>query len=926
MKRSAARFLPTLLALVTVVLAGFTAAGVQRIISLDTSASSLAMVEEFRTSPSDPATNAALPEKIDKIALDLNSAAVERDLASRRLAMFGMAFFMSIGLLVISLLVAERNARNLLRLARSARRDADRTRAQLVEAVENINEGFVLYDSADRLVLCNRKFREAYKIVADLLSPGVTSEEILRAATQRGQFPMAGDKVEEWVANRMAQRRRFDPPFEQQLAGGRWHMVSDRATRDGGLVGIRTDITELKRREIELREARQRLEDQADRMRALAEEMQQAKAVLQDAIESINEGFCLYDVHDRLVMSNSRYLDMHDRIREQIAPGVAYGDITRAAILTGAMIVTDPVDAAIANRNRIRHDLEDSSVEEQFDNERWIRVSTRRMRNGGIVSVFADISEMKQREFALTSAHARLERQTQEMTGLADAAQRANRAKSDFLAMMSHEIRTPLNGVISALHLVREQNLAQSERHLISTARSGAQSLLAILNDILDMSKIEAGMLTLDQRSFGIHSLIENVVALCRLQAESKGLTFGASISPDLPDFVAGDADRIRQMALNYVTNAIKFTETGSVEIHVSPAGSSSDLVRFEVVDTGIGIPYAKQGQVFRDFVQLDQSIRRRHGGTGLGLAITRRLARLMGGNVGFTSETDRGSTFWFDVPLARAEAPVCEEPAEAIVRESREQAAIAAIGMNVLLAEDNDTNRYLATLLLERMGCAVVAVCNGAEAVEAATHTCFDAVLMDISMPVMDGLEATRRIRATGFAAPIIALSANTGAEFEIECRQAGMVGYLTKPIDLSALRHRLATIATEKSHGGPLGVDLASAEPDSLDRVFSDLGPVAFQRIVASCRNDINAELATLLEGWRNFPNTDGKDAMTRAAHKLVSLAATIGATELTRLSRLIEAGDISATDQDAFARVAQASLQTLSTRASQMTARAA
>ena len=350
MSRTKARFLPTLLTLVTVVLAGLTAAGVHRLVSLEpgTSAGALA---ELRAAASLPEEEARA--RVEAIATAAVAREASHDRAVQRIATLGGALFAAFALLIASLIAAERNARNLLRLARTARAEADRARSQLVEAVENISEGFVLYDSEDRLVLCNRRFREAYRIVADVLRPGVTSEEILRAATERGQFPQAEDK-ETWIANRLAQRRRFDPPFEQQLAGGRWHMVSDRPTRDGGLVGIRTDITELKRREIELREARRGIEQQAERARSLAEEAQQAKAVLQDAIESVNEGFCLFDRDDRLVMCNSRYLDLHGAIRDAIRPGASFAEITRAAIEKGAMTAHEPLGAAVARREAIQ--------------------------------------------------------------------------------------------------------------------------------------------------------------------------------------------------------------------------------------------------------------------------------------------------------------------------------------------------------------------------------------------------------------------------------------------------------------------------------------------------------------------------------------------------------------------------------------------
>ena len=928
MQRSPARFLPAFLTLVTLAFAIFAAGSVRTLMAIDSSATTGNASAAPRAAVDGDAGTDAIAAGLASLARETAALGERRAAASQRITTLGIGFFASLCLLVFSFVSAERASRRMLAMARAARLDADRSRAQLVEAVENINEGFVLYDNDDRLVICNRKFREAYKIVADLLRSGVTSEQILRAATERGQFPQAGDDREGWIARRLEQRRRFAPPFEQQLAGGRWHMVSDRSTRDGGLVGIRTDITELKRRESELREARLGLEEQAERTRVLAEEARAAKDVLQDAIESINEGFCLFDADDRLVMCNSRYRDLHQRAAGAIRPGASFAEITRAAIESGHLIVAEEAGHAIAEREHARRNLEDSSVEEQFDDDRWIRVSTRRMRNGGIVSVFADITEMKRREFALTSAHARLERQTREMSDLAETAHRANRAKSEFLAMMSHEIRTPLNGVISALNLVGDGASTGEDRELVATARSGARSLLSILNDILDMSKIEAGMITLECRPFGVRDLVANVVALCRAEADARGLSIGFDIRADVPEFVRGDASRVRQMVLNYVTNAIKFTDRGGVEIHVARA-AGQDSLRFEVVDTGIGIPGDKHGQVFRDFVQLDQSIRRRHGGTGLGLAITRRLARVMNGAVGFASEAGRGSTFWFEAPLPAASAPAADELPP---RPLAGAAAATFAGLRVLLAEDNETNCYLAHLMLERMGCEVDDVRDGAAAVHAISASAYDLVLMDISMPVMDGLEATRLMKASGSSVPVIALSANTGPEFEAACLRAGMKGCLTKPIDIDALREALASIADE-SRPRPRRREETPREPardglfdpGQLDRVYEDLGPRAFERIVAGCLADIEGELGALREAWSAGPGQPDAGAARRAAHKLVSLASTVGARELSRLSRLAEEGNLGDAERETFDSVATLSVRLLTECAARMASRA-
>jgi signal transduction histidine kinase len=564
---------------------------------------------------------------------------------------------------VAGLLVQLRDARKGSRTTQTERARTDADHARLIEAIENLNEGFVLFDADDRLVICNQRFRETYREIGDRLAPGLAYADVKRLGAERGLFPEAENEIDEWVARSMGERQRFTP-HEQRLSGNRWIMVSNRPTRDGGFVGVRTDITELKRREQELQLARANLEGQAERMRGLAEEAQIAKGVLQDAIESINEGFSLYDENDRLVMCNSRWLDLHARIRDRIKAGVAFADILRAAIGSGQLVAREDIEAEVRERIAARRHAERTTLEEQFDDDRWIRVSTRRMSGGGIVSVLNDITALKQREFALNSARARLEKQAGEMSTLAEAAQRANRAKTEFLAMMSHEIRTPLNGVIGALGLVADEKLPTRAIDLVDTARVSAHSLLAILNDVLDMSKIEAGKLELEPAPFRLRDLVDGVASLCRVQAGAKGLEFRARLADDLPEWVSGDAGRIRQMALNYAMNAVKFTEEGSIDFEIARAAGGGDSIRFEVIDTGIGIPLEQHGRVFRDFTQLDQSLRRRYGGTGLGLAITRRLARMMGGAIGFESTPDVGSAFWFEIPLPAIAAAPTGEPA----------------------------------------------------------------------------------------------------------------------------------------------------------------------------------------------------------------------------------------------------------------------
>jgi two-component system, sensor histidine kinase RpfC len=496
-------------------------------------------------------------------------------------------------------------------------------------------------------------------------------------------------------------------------------------------------------------------------------------------------------------------------------------------------------------------------------------------------------------------------------------ADEANKAKGRFLANISHEMRTPLNGVIAMSDVLRETGLNESQREIVETLGTSAHLLLAQIEGVLDMAKIEAGRVQIENRPFDLGKLLSGTVKIVLPQARYKSLSVKTEISPDVARWFIGDGHHLGQVLLNLLANAVKFTETGGIVFRANmiQRDEHKARIRFEVKDTGIGIPQAQQAVIFEPFTQADESITRLYGGTGLGTTIARQLVTLMGGEIGLQSAVDVGSLFWFELPLSFGESIAVDFTAEfgsratpfsavAAVMAQRQPKVTKIRGARILVAEDNATNQRVTRMVLESGGHRVTIVDNGEQALDALERESFDLAIFDLSMPVISGLEALKLYQfTTSMPIPILILSANVTPNVIAECERAGAAAFIPKPMRASMLlgiiENQLSTIGDE--------IDLAtSTPPRAEDRpsltivdtpaidagVLQDLSnlsndPTFVERLIRSFRIDTEHLVKAVGEGLAARRYNEVRDA----AHALRGGSGSVGAIQLVQMASRLE-----------------------------------
>ncbi|WP_022663003.1 hybrid sensor histidine kinase/response regulator [Paucidesulfovibrio longus] len=640
---------------------------------------------------------------------------------------------------------------------------AERQAEKVMELMRALPLAVQGYDENRRVVLWNAASEQLYGFREDEAMGRLLEDLIIPPAMR----PFVIEAVQGWIerdeaipAGELTLLRKSGAPVEVYSS----HLMSLQTDGSRIMFCLDIDLSELKRAERELKEK---------------------ERVLRLTLEATNDGIWDYRLDTEEFKCSSRWADMLGLRREDVSSKGCQ-----------CMLMMHPEDRAgtgAALEEYLAGRTESYSAEFRLPHEdggwRWIYSRGRIVERDEagrplrLIGAHTDITELKQTQQRLLEAK--------------EQAENASRAKSEFLANMSHELRTPLNGLMGMLQLLSMGSLEGEEREYVDTALASGRSLLAIIGDVLDFSKLDAGIMDVASEPFDLRETLDTVIGNFTIITKDKGLSLELDVAPGVPNVLVGDPGRLRQILFNLIGNALKFTEQGSVRLSVSPLPGTRELFRvlFVVSDTGIGIPENRLEDIFGAFTQVDGSFARRFQGAGLGLGIVRRLTRLLGGGVSVDSELGKGTSFYVSLPFVRTGPGMRPESS------ARREHCLINRPLRILVAEDDRVNQILARKMVERLGHEATCVSNGRQALEALRAGKYDCVLMDVQMPVMDGLAATRAIRQDAELGamrivPILALTAHAMSGHKDKFLAAGMDGYLPKPVDMNILADKLAEI----------------------------------------------------------------------------------------------------------------------------------
>jgi len=673
---------------------------------------------------------------------------------------------------------------------------------QFDTALNNISEALCFFDQDQRLIVCNNRYAEMYNLSPDVIRPGMSLREIVDLRYEAGNLlAISRAEFDSWWDTVFRARTPSDSIVRH--TNGRVFSTHHRPMANGGWIATHGDITEREALHAQLKE---QLEIVSQQKALLATSNLQFDI----ALNNISQGVSFFDGARRLIVYNKRYIEIYNYEPETISAGMGLADIIALRDGLGTSAAMDEEEySAWRNKIIVTDNPTDSVVE--LMNGSVVEIRHQPMPDGGWVATHEDITQRRHAQEQNRLYMDRL-RSTQDELRLAVAsAQASNDAKSSFLANMSHEIRTPLNGILGMAQVLANEPLAAFHHESVKTILESGQTLMILLNDVLDLSKIEAGKLDIVPIDGVIRDLLLHLGKLFLPRALEKSIALSVDIDPAVPTLLSFDYVRVHQCIANLISNAIKFTQAGGVNVAVQHEilNGPDYLISIAITDSGIGISDEAAARLFSEFSQADTSTTRQFGGTGLGLAITRKLARMMGGDVTVKSQPGTGSTFIFTFRAAAASSlHISPSPATG---PSTPTAVLQ--GLKILLVDDNAINRSVARLLLAPTGVIVTEAVNGVEALQRLAEHPFDLVLLDVHMPVMDGMETIRHIRAAESswrAIPVIALTADAMTGDKERLLALGMTGYASKPIEQRALVQEIHRVLTFSAAPDPTGDEI--------------------------------------------------------------------------------------------------------------------